>query len=200
VVPAAPAAQSGTVASSTTAPVGKASTPEQVSVVAAQKAVNATGQVYSTTVQDLLSQIESGGNNAAVNVIHSFKAYMLAMAPGKMILPVDGARQQSLLFRTIQTAINTVDKDFPLLFATILKLVDDNKDGVFNARYIFRFTDEITLNPADRQAFVRIMNLLTTAAPVTGRSVAIKQVDFARTLEFSFTEEGKRKVLAFFNK
>jgi hypothetical protein len=200
VAPAAPASQSGTVASSTTAPVGKVATPEQVSVVAAQKAVNATGQVYSPTVQELLAQIEAGGNNAAVNVIHSLKAYMLAMAPGKMILPVDGARQQSLLFRTIQSAINTVDKDFPLLFATILKLVDDNKDGVFNARYIFRFTDEITLNPVDRQAFVRIMNLITTAAPVAGRSVAIKQVDFSRTLEFSFSEEGKRKVLSFFNK
>jgi hypothetical protein len=195
-----PSPQSGTIAASVTEPVGKASTPVQVDVVATQKAVNAVGQVYSATVQDLVSQIEAGGNGSAINVIHSIKAYMLAMAPGKMISPVDGARQQVLLFRSVQTAINSVDKDFTLLFATILKIVDDNSEGVFNARYIFRFTDEITLNPADRQAFVRIMNLITTAAPVAGRSTAIKQVDFTRTLEFSFTEEGKRKVLAFFNK
>lgn len=190
----------GAVVADATTLVGAASTAVEIKAVQVQKQASTPVAAFSQSVQGLIEQLRVNGNQAAVGVLQTLEQYMTDMAPGKMVTDTIGARHQVLLFRCLQTAINTVDKDFPLLFATILKVADDNIEGVFNARYLFRFMKDISLNADDRQAFMRILNLITTAAPVSGRANAVKFVDFGRTLEFGFSEEGKKKVLAFFNK
>ena len=190
----------GAVVADATVPVGAVSTPVEIKAVQAQKQASVHAASFSPSVKGLIEQLRANGNQVAVGVLQTLEQYMTDMAPGKMVTDAVGAKHQVLLFRCIQTAINGVEKDFPLLFATILKVADDHVEGVFNARYLFRFMKDISLNADDRQAFMRIMNLITTAAPVSGRVNAVKFVDFGRTLEFGFSEEGKKKVLGFFNK
>lgn len=200
VVAAVVAQASGAVVSTASDKVGAVVPKEVVAAVKAQKEEVANPGLFSNETQSLVDQIVATKNGAAINVIEGIKAYMASMVPGKIMTSVDGARNQALLFRTLQSAINGVQDDFQLLFATILKIMDENSNGIFGGRYIFRFTENLALNADDRQGFLRILNLMMTGAAVKGRAEAMKQVDFHRSLQYSLTDEGKQRILAFFNK
>lgn len=187
---------SGAVVKNTNAPVG--SKDVQNKFKAKEEPAKVAPQI-STSAKSLIDQLKALSDSAALNVIDGIAQYMQNMAPGKVINPVDGARQQVILYRTLQNAINGTQRNFRLLFATILKIVDENSKGAFSGAYVFRFTDAVVLNTEDRQGFLRIMNLILTAAAVEGRQIAVRHVDFTRSLQYGVTEEGRVRVLSFFN-
>lgn len=192
---------SGGIVKDTTSPVGNTATATELSAHTAQKKVNTDGPAQmSPDAAGLFAQLKATGNRPAIGVIETILKYLVDMAPGKMIAEADGARCQATLFRALQTAINLVEQDFQLLFATILKIVDEHSKGCFGIRHAYRFSDVLTMSTSDRHGFARILNLMSTAAPVAGRNNAMKQVDMIRSLEYGFTEAGKRRVLTFFNK
>ena len=162
--------------------------------------VTQTGPKVSQALADLINKTKASGDRVSCDTIDGFLTYIEEMKPGRQMQPSDGARHQVNLYRLIQFFVNTQSNDFNNLFATILKIVDEFKDGAFNGRYAFRFTESMVLNKNDINSFTRFMNLLTTASAVKGRQEAIRQIDFNRTLEHGFTDEGKQRVLHFFNK
>lgn len=153
-----------------------------------------------TTSQTLIDQLKKLGDRTALNAIDGILQYVEAMKPGKAVNPIDGARQQVVFYRTLQNVINGEQPNFKLLFATVLKIVDENYNGVFGGTHVFRFTDQIILNAEDRQGFLRIVNLLLTGAAVEGRQAAMRHVDFQRSLEYGVTEEGRIRIHSFFNR
>lgn len=199
---AATAPSSGTVAASTLAPVGEVATDAVLADTAEKKTISAGGLIFTADAQTLLADVAATGNAQAINAIEAIKTYMAAMAPGKPMNAVDGGHNQVLFYRTMQNVINLVERDFQLLFATILKLVADNSgsSGVFGPTYFVRWSATASLSPDDRKGFVRLCNLLMATAPVQGREQALRHVDMQRTLEFGFSEAGKKRVMAFYGK
>lgn len=139
------------------------------------------------------------GNTAKFN-LQTLADYMENMAPRKVMAANDGARHQVALYRALTNIINNTTDDFPAAFAAVLKLMDENRDGVFHESHVFRFMDVIALPEADRKAFQRLLNLLKLLAPTKGRKLAMGQVDFERSLEHGITEAGRQRVAAFFNR
>jgi len=158
-----------------------------------------SGVEMSIGLADIYNQVKQTGNQAVILAFNAIFEYMVAMKPGVTMSDDTGARNQANLYRAIRAIIENSGDDFQLSFATLLKLFDEYKDGVFNERYIFRFIENLTLNMNDQQAYRRIVNLIKIAAPVQGRAEALKQLSFTKSLQFGFTDAGKQKVLTFFN-
>lgn len=148
---------------------------------------------------DLIAKVKTNGDQVVINSINSIMSYIKDMAPNQPMDTTSGARNQYLLFSAIKGIIDYSTIDFETGFVTLLRLFDEFKNFTFNERYLFRFTESLSMSLDDRKAFNQILNLLVLTAPVEGRSAAIKQVSFQKALQNSFTEEGKRKVLGFFN-
>lgn len=192
--------KSGTVALKATADVGAATTAKAIEEVKVAKAVNAGEVVLSTEMEKLITRIKDTNNNIAINAIDAVVKYMVDMAPGKTMDTSTGVAHQISLFRAIRSIIDFSGNEFQLTFVALLRLFDEHKNGVFHERCIFRFMENITLNTDDRRAFERIINLIKIAAPVQGRAEALKQVNMQKTLQYTFTDIGKNRVLGFFNK
>ncbi len=190
---------SGTVVAKSNVPVGTVSTQEEIKAVIEEKKLHAGGLMLTKEVSSLIDRIAATKNQVAINNIEEVKAYMLAMAPGRTMTQEDGSRNQVTFFRTIRSIIEFTGAEFQLSFVTLLRLFDEFKDDVFHERYVFRFMDHVALPQEERWAYERIVNLLKIAAPVQGRKEALRQVNFQKTLQHSFSDEGRRKVLSFFN-
>lgn len=125
--------------------------------------------------------------------------YCVKMNPSKPIETQEGVKTQVALFRIIQNTINREDTYFRQLFAAILALFAYEKTGVFKEENVFRFMDSITLNDIERKAFTRLINLVKLLGPKESRVVALKQVNFTSSLQYGLTDEGRQRVLGFFN-
>jgi hypothetical protein len=55
------------------------------------------------------------------------------------------------------------------------------------------------LNDTERKAFVRLIDMIKLLGPKDSRATALKQVDMSKALQFGTTDEGRRRVLNFFN-
>lgn len=194
------AAATGTVVTAASDLVGSKPTVAEIIEVAAVKQELATPSFYSEGMLGLLAELKATGNQAGLDIVDEFKEYAVAMGRGKYIEPSDGARNHMKLFRTLQTFINNGNSDFPLVFATLLKFVDDQRNSCFAIEYMFRFTEMLTMNKVDNETFLNIITLMRVAAPVQGRKEAMTQIDFKRITTTSFNAEGNQRILSFFNK
>lgn len=153
---------------------------------------------FSDELNSLIDEANSLNDDIVSTTIASFLEYTQAMKPGRQMSVQNGAREQVKLLRAMQHLVNSRTENFPILFATVLRIVDELKNGVFNDRYAFRFVEDMNANTNDREGFVRFMNLIRTVSSVAGREISLKQVDLNKSLEFGFSQEGKQKVISFF--
>jgi len=195
----APQIKSGSVKPSTVTPVAKTATPAEVMAVKEQKQVMSSGISISKELSSLIERIAATKNVPAINAINDIKQYIVDMNPGRTMTTVDGSRNQVILFRAIRSIIEFTGSDFQIAFATLLRFFDEYKNGVFGERYVFRFMESVSLSPEERRAYERIVTLLKITSSAQGRKEALRQVNFQKILQYSFTEEGKQKVLGFFN-
>lgn len=193
-------ASAGTIAHSATAPVGIAAQPVELVATKVVKQENSNVAIPSKEISGLMNRVNATNNQVVINAMNAVQQYMQDMGPAMTQTTESGARHQVVLFRAIRTIIDYSHDDFQLAFATLLRLFDENKDGVFHERYVFRFMESVVLNQDERRAFERILNLIKLAAASAGRKEAVNQINFQKTLQYVFTEEGRQRVLAFFNK
>ena len=147
----------------------------------------------ATEVVDELADVDINSKIAYQTIL----TYMTNMAPRVPVTIEDGVRHQISLYRALTSIINNTEKDFNLVFGTLLKLFDEHKDGVFREASLFRFTEHITLPDNDRKSFLRILNMFKLTASPLSREIAVKQINFPMTLEF-IGEKGKSKIMSFF--
>jgi hypothetical protein len=196
-VSAAPVASPiGTVVAKSSDAVGTISTAQAISNA---KAPKASTSAFTPEVQELIAQMAANSNVAAVSNFSVIENYINDMAPGKSMDEQFGSRHQVLLFRAIQSIINGDGKDFPEVFATLLKIFADNSKGVFSAQYAFRFVAALPLNKDDLEGFLRIVNLLTVTGPVQSRALVVKTIDLKRALQYGVNEAGVQRISSFFN-
>ena len=125
--------------------------------------------------------------------------YIAAMHPKRPMDEKSGARAQAMLYKVLQNTINREDEHFRAIFSAILMLFEVEPTGVFKEVNLFRFMDQVELTQSDRKAFERILNLIKVMGPKEGRAQAVKQVSFDNSLRFGLTEQGRQRVLDFFN-
>lgn len=131
--------------------------------------------------------------------INRILMYIGRMAPGREADLKVALTEQVGLYRAIQNIINRQETYFTQLFSALLFLFKQEYNGALGDRYRMRFMDNIPLHAGDRKAFANITQMLCILADPKSREIALKQVNMERALENGLTEEGRTRVLNYFN-
>lgn len=133
-------------------------------------------------------------------VVELIKQYVDEMAPNRHIDPARGASLQVSLYRLLQGVINNESAYFEQIFRAVLKLFEIHRNGVFHPTHSFRFVNEPNFNLSKNQAqsFMALVNMFTVTGPAKGRDLAVKTIDFDKTLRYGLTDSGRTRVLSFF--
>lgn len=138
--------------------------------------------------------LSSLGRSAIATLVE----YADFMDPKKVQNQDEAVRKQVGLYRALTLTINKNDIDFNKTWGTILAVFEEHKDGAFHERAIFRYMAFITLPEDKRIAFRRLINLIKVTAPMNGRNFAMRQIDMAKSIEIDITEEGRNRILSFY--
>jgi len=145
-----------------------------------------------------LQALQPSLTTAGQIVITQLIQYINEMRPKKPNPVPTQVRFQVMLYRLLTNTINRLEGDFNPVWSAILSVFHSQREGVFSERYVFRHQDNITLAKTEREAFLRLLNLIKVTADPRGRQAALKQVDHERTLQYSLTEDGRRKILNYY--
>lgn len=138
-------------------------------------------------------------NPLVQGILSDIESYIVAMAPRKPVTDAQVNQNQIKLFRAIQRCVEQLDVDFTGTFAKILALFEEHKTGVFHETRIYRGMEIIELSQDDRNCFMRMINLLKGTSNVQARSLTIKQIDMARTLQYSLSDAARNRIMNFYN-
>lgn len=109
--------------------------------------------------------------------------YVREMKPGLPIENAKGAIQQKQLWGTIKFVLGQTGSEFVAMYAELLRVVAENRKGVFNERYVYRFMDQLAISSPERKNFERMLNLLMSTCDPKTRQFSLKQVDMRATLQ-----------------
>lgn len=154
--------------------------PEVTGIVDADRVLKNVPTAHQTGIQRLMEYAEK-------------------MHPSRPIEDNEGAKMQAALFRIIQNTINREEVYFKQIFAAILAIFTHHKSGAFKEINVFRFMDNVTLNEVERKAFTNLLNMIKLLGPKESRTVALKQIDMSKALRYGLTDNGRQRVLNFFN-
>lgn len=129
--------------------------------------------------------------------IMRIQAYVKDMAITRPTNPKVGAGHQVSLYRAVQTLINRQEVHFTPLFTAFLKIVYQNRHGVFSPTAVARFVEEMALVGRDRKAFVSLMYLFCQVADPKGRELSLKQIDLERAIADGLSYEGQSRVVQY---
>lgn len=125
--------------------------------------------------------------------------YVTKMAPGVRITSNDGGFQQRQLWQgVIQTLLKQRADVFLVGWAHFLKVVAENRAGVFSPAYMNRFREELTLTVTERRNFERMLHLAYVTAEQRTRVLSMKQLDMHQILSGLPSEDQRQKVTAFY--
>lgn len=168
------------------------------------KPVDEVAKPFNSVLAEARSVIDKAcalmSTGTAKITLEQIYEYMEKMKPKAPMSADIGMRHQILLYRTLMNVVNVVDDiDFKEAYSTVLKLFEIGKDDVFHEYHVYRFMDHIALSENDRKAFPRFLNLIKITAPVKGRAAAMRQVDLNKTMEFSFSEAARQRIMAYYS-
>jgi hypothetical protein len=192
--------ETGTISESTTSNVGEVKQETVVNVIVEAPKVSEPVTKEAGDL-DYLDKAYKTNNVAVKMALDDIVEYMETMKPGKAMTSIEGAKRQAKLYYAIRNIIEHSGDAFNVAFTALLKIVEknDHSNGVFYDTYVMRFVENLALTTNDIQAFRRIINLLKILAPVKGRTDAAKQVSFTKSLQFGLTDEGRQRILTYFN-
>ncbi len=200
-----PSVTAGTITTDTQAAVGTSSVDGTVAATLENKLSQAVlvslGIAnFSTDGQALIQSILQTGSDVAKGTITDVLQYAIDMGPTARITPITGSPKQVALYRTLMNGINNGGSDFPLMFATILRIVYELKTtGAFQEKLVYRYFPSMALNKADRDAFAGLIHTLISLSATSGRATAMKQIDFNKLTVFGYSAAGRQRLLSFFS-
>lgn len=159
--------------------------------------VNQVDQNEAFSEKKKLSSTD-GLSSIARSAVAVFEEYAVKMKPDLPQLEAQAIRYQVGLYRAITNTINKNSQDFNKAWGLLLKIFNDNKDGAFSERALYRYMSNITLSQDQCVAFRRITVLMRQTAPVDGRGRVVKMIDLNRVLEKDITPEGRQRVINFY--
>lgn len=175
--------------------------PPKVSTVQATPAVvSNTVKTDNSDLAKVQKTVLEEGTRAQKSLIASLDRYLTKMKPGMPVNPDEGARNQYMLWRTIQGVIeNSSTEEFKKLWYIVLTYFNNYKTEAFGERYVFRFSEYWVQSEEELKAFQRILNLIILTADSKTRTKSLSQVSIPRTLEEGFSELGRQRILSFYN-
>ena len=178
------------------APVSVSMAVEHKAVVIEEaRAVVAENAVTTDQLEKILKDVPA----AHQIEINRILMYIGRMGPDRLIDLKAALVEQVALYRAIQNIINRQDTYFTQLFTAVLFLFKEEYKGALGDRYRMRYMDNIALPEGDRKAFANITQMLLILSDPKSREIALKQVNMERALENGLTEEGRSRVLNYFN-
>lgn len=147
-----------------------------------------------------LSVTGHGLTGVPAGYINFIEDYCVTMNPKKPMSAAEAARHQLGLYRTLVNVLNNSGEQFTKVYATLLKLFQQHKDGALSTLAVYRAADMVALNAEERQTFHSLLDLLILTADPQSRKVALKQVDLGKTFRTKIiNEQTKQRVLNFYN-
>lgn len=178
------------------APVSVSKSVEHKAVVVEEaRAVVAENAATTDQLEKILKNVPA----AHQIEINRILMYIGRMGPDRLIDLKAALIEQVALYRAIQNIINRQDAYFTQLFTAVLFLFKEEYKGALGDRYRMRYMDNVALSEGDRKAFANITQMLLILADPKSREIALKQVNMERALENGLTEEGRMRVLNYFN-
>ena len=177
----------------------------QVSETAQTKALVEAPIVEQTQVKDLsafelmVQKIKTDGTAEQKRLILGIEQYMQRMTPGMQVDFNEGARHQHTLWKMIQGVIERAPQDqFKKMWSILLAYFEEHKDGVFGDRYVYRFSEFWHQGESELNAFQRIINVIKLTSNPQERELGLRQVDLNRSLDEVFTEQGRQRIMAYY--
>lgn len=140
-------------------------------------------------------------DQAQVNVqahMQRLEEYVKVMAPGRPTSTVEGAAAQRTLWHALKLMLTRDGNEFVHHYSETLRVIHENRNGCFHARYVFRFLDSVNLTPSDRNNFERLLNLMIRTCDPATRQLAMRQVDLRTSLSGLSDERQRQKVVAYY--
>lgn len=161
--------------------------------------------IESTETQDptefetFVSQIKELKSNHVKQLVATIEQYMIDMKPGRVIDFNAGARSQYQFWKSIEQIVEQSPEDeFRRLWSILLAYFNEYKSGVFNTRYVFRFSEYWHQGEEQLQSFQCMLNLIILTCDPATRADGLKRVDLNRTLAKTFTEMGRQRIVGFY--
>lgn len=147
-------------------------------------------------VADLLKEVPP---SYQYPILRTFE-YIERMDPSKAENEQVGVLEQTVLFRNITTIINQ-DEYFQPLFTAMLRLFNtySGERDVFHEYNCDRYMYAVTLNEDERRAFSNLTCMLRLFANPATRSTVARTTDHVRLLAYGLTEDGRNRVISYFN-
>lgn len=161
--------------------------------------VEGSSTTEAPAVKDEVARVQPTTTDPVTMAFHAtMKEYVDRMRPGVAHGESEGAMLQVKLYRTIQSVLRQKGAAFNKLYGELLSVVNANRNGCFNERYLFRYFTTVNLPAPERKNFERILNLIITTCDPATRTVASKQVDIDATMEGFKDSEMHQRVIAFY--
>jgi len=142
---------------------------------------------------------KSNKSQTEIMVEDSLSRYIDQMQPGQMHEKENGAKIQIQLFRTIQTILRSKGPSFNQLYSHLLETVRNNKDGVFNTRYLWRYFDSLPLSDTEKKNFERILNLIVITSDNENRQNTLKEININFTLDGFNDSDITQRITSYYN-
>ena len=125
--------------------------------------------------------------------------YSEAMAIGKPITPEEGGKWQYSLYKTILGILNNQNaEEFKAEMQTLLQYFFQNKDNIFNEKFIYRFPAQWPGSQTEFNLYRRVVFVLIQTANPKTRSKEAGKLNLEKVSE-GMTEDQKNKFINFFS-
>jgi hypothetical protein len=146
-----------------------------------------------------MDQLRLSGTQAQKVLIASLDRYVEDMAPNKPIQDAVGARNQYNLWKAISYIAETAPSDeFKRLWQILLAYALEHTDGVFQDRYVFRFSEYWTWSEHELNGLHRILNIIKLTCDPATRADGLRQVSLDRSLTEGFSDDARQRIVMFY--
>lgn len=163
---------------------------------AVQEPVQQKEEVVSAPAPVVKTQQE--GFTPVYKVQLDLAGYAEAMDNKKSIVPEEGGKWQYSLFNTLKSVLNAkTQDDFNKEWNTALVFFHQNKEGVFNENWMFRFGEYWPGSQTEFTLFRRIVYMMIQTANPKTRKAELKSINMGLVVE-GLKEDQKTKLLNFY--
>jgi hypothetical protein len=202
-----PPEASGVMVQNTSSPVGAPAIQADVTFTSAEpdpylgtRFSGLDAETYSAEAQAVFKRIIETEDSLSINTVADILTYVKTMGPQCPHDRISGSRGQVGLYTALLNYINNAGDNFQLTWSVILRIVfEASATGAFQDHLCFRFFPDMGLDVESRTAFRNLLSIVTSTANASGRATALRQIDFQKALGQKISDDGKNRLLAYYN-
>lgn len=169
-------------------------TPAQV----ANDIVTAKVEKVTVTAEGIFAQYSVSISKLSTSTQMRFTrlaAYLDAMKPGKPLNDQMGASYQRILLDVVTGIINS-EEDFNSAFGILVQVFKQHRTGCFADTHAGRFIHAFPGSTDERQAFQRLINLMSVLSGLTEVTLVSRQVNLQHATAFMVSPAGRERLIA----